>query len=62
MHSTDQSKAETSPTETIENEISRLSWAVIDGRATSEQRERLAKLVQSQHSRRHPDTLPEAPR
>lgn len=40
-------------TESIENEISRLTWAVLDGRATSEERLRLAALVSSQHERRH---------
>lgn len=33
--------------ESAESEISRLTWAVLDGRATSEQRLRLAALVLS---------------
>ena len=36
----------------IETEISDLTWAVLDGRATSEQRKRLADLVSLQHQRR----------
>jgi hypothetical protein len=39
--------------ESAESEISRLTWAVLDGRATSEQRLRLAALVSAQHERRH---------
>lgn len=39
--------------ESVENEISRLTWAVLDGRATSEEKLRLAALVSSQHERRH---------
>ena len=30
-------------------EISRLTWAVLDGKATIEQRKRLAELVNEQH-------------
>lgn len=39
--------------ESTESEISRLTWAVLDGRATSEERLRLATLVSAQHERRH---------
>lgn len=39
--------------ESAESEISRLTWAVLDGRATAEQRLRLATLVRAQHERRH---------
>jgi len=35
-----------------EAEISRLTWAVLDGKATSAQRIRLAKLVSAQHDQR----------
>lgn len=38
--------------ESIEHEISELTWAVLDGRATSEQRRRLSELVSSQHRNR----------
>ena len=38
--------------ESIESEISRLTWAVIDGTATEAQEARLAELVKSQHKRR----------
>lgn len=38
--------------ESIESEISNLTWAVLDGCATSEQRKRLAELVSQQHERR----------
>jgi hypothetical protein len=37
------------PHESVETEISRLTWAVIDGIATPEDRERLAVLVNLQH-------------
>lgn len=37
------------PQESVEAEISRLTWAVIDGIATSEDRDRLAELVMYQH-------------
>jgi len=36
-----------------EAEISRLTWAVIDGKATVEERRRLAELVACQHEQRH---------
>jgi hypothetical protein len=39
-------------TESIESEISRLTWAVLDGSASAEQRGRLAALVGAQHERR----------
>jgi hypothetical protein len=45
--------AEAMSHELAEDEISRLTWAVLDGRATSEQRLRLAALVSTQHERRH---------
>jgi hypothetical protein len=35
--------------ESVEAEISRLTWAVIDGIATTADRERLAELVSYQH-------------
>jgi hypothetical protein len=35
-----------------EAEISRLTWAVLDGKATDTERRRLAKLVTLQHDRR----------
>jgi len=35
-----------------EAEISRLTWAVIDGKATVEERRRLAELVNAQHEQR----------
>lgn len=35
-----------------EAEISRLTWAVLDGKATSAERVRLAELVNAQHVRR----------
>lgn len=38
--------------ETKEKEISRLTWAVLDGRASKEDRERLSQLVNSQHQQR----------
>lgn len=38
-----------SPQESVEAEISRLTWAVIDGIATPKDRERLAELVSIQH-------------
>jgi hypothetical protein len=37
------------PLESVEAEISRLTWAVIDGIATTQDRERLAELVSLQH-------------
>lgn len=39
-----------SPTvESIEAEINRLTWSVLDGSATTGDRNRLAELVRSQH-------------
>jgi len=38
--------------EKTEAEISRLTWLVIDGEATAEQRKRLADLVSEQHAHR----------
>jgi hypothetical protein len=38
------------PIESIEAEISRLTWAVIDGIATPADRERLSELVNEQHA------------
>jgi hypothetical protein len=37
------------PLESVEAEISRLTWAVIDGIATPADRERLSELVSEQH-------------
>jgi hypothetical protein len=37
------------PQESVEAEISRLTWAVIDGIATPQDRDRLAELVSYQH-------------
>ena len=37
------------PQESVEAEISRLTWAVIDGIASSADRERLSELVSVQH-------------
>jgi hypothetical protein len=37
------------PRESVEAEISRLTWAVIDGIATPADRDRLAELVSLQH-------------
>ena len=36
----------------IEQEITRLTWAVLDGGATLAERQKLAELVNSQHSQR----------
>lgn len=36
----------------IEQEITRLTWAVLDGGATLSDRQRLAELVNAQHSQR----------
>jgi hypothetical protein len=36
----------------IEQEITRLTWAVLDGGATLADRQRLAELVNAQHSQR----------
>ncbi len=41
--------AKVTPQESVEAEISRLTWAVIDGIATPGDRERLAELVSLQH-------------
>jgi hypothetical protein len=41
-----------SPVESVEAEISRLTWAVIDGIATPADRDRLAELVNEQHAYR----------
>lgn len=38
------------PIESVEAEISRLTWAVIDGIATPADRERLSELVNEQHA------------
>ncbi|MEM9352368.1 MAG: hypothetical protein AAGA92_05095 [Planctomycetota bacterium] len=40
--------------ESVENEINRLTWSVLDGNATAAQRRRLAELVAEQHNRRPP--------
>jgi hypothetical protein len=40
------------PLESVEAEISRLTWAVIDGIATPADRDRLAELVNEQHAYR----------
>lgn len=37
----------------IEQEIARLTWVVLDGGATLADRQRLAELVNAQHSQRH---------
>lgn len=44
--------AAVTPQESVEAEISRLTWAVIDGQATGADRERLAELVSLQHEYR----------
>jgi len=36
----------------IEGEIARLTWAVLDGSASTADRSQLAELVRTQHSRR----------
>jgi hypothetical protein len=38
--------------ESVENEINRLTWAVLDGSASPGDRNRLADLVRMQHSHR----------
>ena len=38
--------------ESIEHEINRLTWSVLDGSASAGDRNRLADLVRSQHSLR----------
>ncbi len=42
-----------SPAESLEEEICRLTWAVIDGWASREERRELAELVERQHKNRH---------
>jgi hypothetical protein len=39
--------------ERIEEEIARITWAVLDGRASWRDRVQLAELVNAQHARRH---------
>ena len=39
--------------ETVEQEITRLTWAVLDGSASLHHRQRLAELVNAQHAQRH---------
>lgn len=41
--------------EVMEEEISRLTWAVVDGRASREQRRELAELIEEQHATRYAD-------
>ncbi|TWU25773.1 hypothetical protein Pla144_29850 [Bythopirellula polymerisocia] len=41
------------PAESLEQEISRLTWAVVDGWASREERNELAALVELQHEYRH---------
>jgi hypothetical protein len=43
---------ELAASESMESEISRLTWAVLDGSASEQQRGRLADLVGAQHQRR----------
>jgi hypothetical protein len=38
--------------ESVEHEINRLTWSVLDGSATPGDRNRLAELVRAQHSHR----------
>jgi hypothetical protein len=38
--------------ETTEQEITRLTWSVLDGSAALADRQRLAELVKAQHARR----------
>jgi hypothetical protein len=38
--------------ESVELEINRLTWSVLDGSATQGDRNRLAELVRSQHAQR----------
>ncbi len=40
------------PTESVETEISRLTWSVLDGSASPADRSRLAELVRTQHALR----------
>jgi hypothetical protein len=44
--------------ETAEQEIARLTWTVLDGSASLTDRQRLAELVNAQHSRRRRVDLP----
>jgi hypothetical protein len=44
--------ATVTPQESVEAEISRLTWAVIDGIATPDDCDRLAELVSLQHEYR----------
>ena len=44
-----QASAEDVSPENVEQEITRLTWAVLDGAASLEDRARLAELVKSQH-------------
>ena len=39
-------------TETVEQEITRLTWSVLDGSGSLTDRQRLAELVNAQHARR----------
>jgi hypothetical protein len=41
-----------SPAESAESEIKRLTWSVLDGSASATDRRRLAELVRAQHSQR----------
>ncbi len=41
------------PAESLEQEISRLTWAVVDGWATREERRELVELVELQHKNLH---------
>jgi hypothetical protein len=41
-----------SPAESAESEINRLTWSVLDGSASTSDRRRLAELVRAQHSQR----------
>lgn len=43
--------------ENIEGEIARLTWAVLDGSASPNDRNQLAELVRSQHALRHRSRL-----
>jgi hypothetical protein len=42
----------TAEVETAEQEITRLTWSVLDGSAALADRQRLAELVKAQHARR----------
>jgi hypothetical protein len=41
--------------ESVERQINELTWSVLDGTASTSDRQRLAELVKSQHSRRRAD-------